>query len=87
MFFGGAFHAAYYFIAVPGVDAGGLNLIQEKALNDFRNHLHILSYLSIPGFVIGTFLLLTVYLPLSPLHEGDKGGTAHRKNSLFFPIS
>jgi hypothetical protein len=56
MFFGGAFHACYYFIANPGVAVDAPNLIPQVVLNDFRNHLEVLSYLGVPGFLIGTVL-------------------------------
>ncbi len=55
-FFGGAFHAAYYFIASPPLDADGLSLIADEALNNFRIHLQTLSWLAVPGFLIGTVL-------------------------------
>ncbi|MDB5283136.1 MAG: hypothetical protein JWO06_2211 [Bacteroidota bacterium] len=58
MFFAGAFHAGYYFISFPGmwVSLGEVNPIPVNILNDFRNHLEVLSYLGVPGFVVGTVL-------------------------------
>lgn len=55
MFFGGAFHAAYYFISVPGLGLGQ-NPISPVILTDFRTHLEMLSYLGVPGFAAGSIL-------------------------------
>jgi len=62
MFFGGAFHAGYYFISVPGLSPELPNLIPQVVLNDFINHLEVLSYLGAPGFIIGSILFFKLSL-------------------------
>jgi hypothetical protein len=56
MFFGGAFHAGYYFLANGGMNGEPLNLVPQAVLNDFRNHLEVLSWLGVPGFLTGAIL-------------------------------
>ncbi len=58
MFFAGAFHAAYYFMAVPE----GSNPISQNIFEDFKAHLEVLSYLGVPGFVVGTILFFKLAL-------------------------
>jgi hypothetical protein len=48
-FFGGAFHAAYYFIS-------GEHFLQPDVLDKFIRHLKVLSWLGVPGYLLGTFL-------------------------------
>jgi hypothetical protein len=48
-FFGGAFHAAYYFIA-------GEHSLRPDVVARFIHHLEILSWLGVPGYLIGTYL-------------------------------
>lgn len=62
MFFGGAFHAGYYFISKPGLSPDSYNLIPQIVLNDFINHLELLSYLGVPGFLIGSILFFKLSL-------------------------
>ena len=59
MFFGGAFHAAYYF-AGHALYVG--DLVLYKA---FISQLEIMSYLSIPGLLLGTgiYIYLTGFVP------------------------
>lgn len=59
MFFGGAFHAGYYF-AGHALYAGNLELYKA-----FISQLEIMSYLSIPGLLIGTgiYVYLTGFVP------------------------
>ncbi len=59
MFFGGAFHAGYYF-------AGHALLVGDKTLYDaFISQLGIMSYLSVPGLLLGTgiYIYLTGFVP------------------------
>jgi hypothetical protein len=59
MFFGGAFHAGYYF-------AGHALYVGDLALyKSFISQLEIMSYLSIPGLLIGTgiYVYLTGFVP------------------------
>ena len=59
MFFGGAFHAGYYF-------AGHAQYIGDMALyKAFISQLEIMSYLSVPGLLIGTgiYVYLTGFVP------------------------
>lgn len=48
-FFGGAFHAGYYFLS-------GAHGLPPGVLSDFTHHLEILSWLGVPGYVAGTLL-------------------------------
>ena len=59
MFFGGAFHAGYFF-AGRALWQGDMVLY-----NSFNAQLHIMSYLSIPGLLIGTgiYIYLTGFVP------------------------
>lgn len=59
MFFGGAFHAGYYF-------AGHALLVGDKVLYDaFITQLEIMSYFSIPGLLLSTgiYVYLTGFTP------------------------
>jgi hypothetical protein len=59
MFFGGAFHAGYYF-------AGHALYVGDMVLyNAFISQLEIMSYLSIPGLLLGTgiYVYLTGFVP------------------------
>jgi len=62
MFFGGAFHAGYYFISNPGPSGESHNLIPQIVLIDFRNHLEVLSYLGVPGFLLGSIIFFKLSL-------------------------
>lgn len=57
MFFGGAFHAGYYFIA-PTTTAPLLPAMRQN----FIQHLEIISGLGIPGFIIGSILFFKLAL-------------------------
>lgn len=48
-FFGGAFHAAYYFIS-------GEHFLRPDVLDNFVRHLSFLSWLGVPGYLMGNFL-------------------------------
>jgi len=61
MFFGGAFHAGYYFISKPGLSPESANLIPQVVLNDFTNHLEMLSYLGCGGFLSEVFCFLSLH--------------------------
>jgi hypothetical protein len=59
MFFGGAFHAGYYF-------AGHALLVGDKSLySAFISQLEIMSYFSIPGLLLSTgiYVYLTGFVP------------------------
>jgi hypothetical protein len=61
-FFGGAFHAGYYFLAGTAFSTTPMPLVPVTTLNDFRNHLETLSYLGVPGFLIGSILFFKLGL-------------------------
>lgn len=48
-FFGGAFHAAYYFLS-------GDHGLHPLLIEDFTRHLESISYLGVPGYLLGTIL-------------------------------
>lgn len=48
-FFGGAFHAGYYFLS-------GEHGLNPDVLSGFTHHLQMLSWLGVPGYVVGTIL-------------------------------
>lgn len=54
-FFGGAFHAGYYFLSDQ-------RLIPNTLTADFTQHLEWLSYLGVPGYIAGTILFFRLAL-------------------------
>ncbi len=61
-FFGGAFHAAYYFISNTHNMSAQANFLYPSTVDNFKGHLEILSYLGVPGFLIGTILFFKLAL-------------------------
>ncbi len=55
-FFGGAFHAGYYFLSYPWLSVNNAPYISPLVWEEFKNHLEVISYLGVPGFVVGTIL-------------------------------
>lgn len=55
MFFGGAFHASYYFLVMQ-------HGISYEMVSNFREHANLLSYLGVPGFIAGNVLFFTLAL-------------------------
>lgn len=50
-FFGGAFHAGYYFIS-------GSHGLHPLLIENFTHQLDIISYLGVPGYLLGTILFI-----------------------------
>lgn len=58
MFFGGAFHAGYYFLALP--ESGPH--INTATLQQYTHYLELISYMGVPGFIAGSILFFKLAL-------------------------
>ena len=58
MFFGGAFHAGYYFLVHPAIGPHVHTLIYQQ----YIGYLQTISYLGVPGFIAGSILFFKLSL-------------------------
>lgn len=58
MFFGGAFHAGYYFLVPPAIGPQLNSVVYQQHIN----YLQLISYLSVPGFIAGSILFFKLAL-------------------------
>ncbi|HWB64474.1 MAG TPA: DUF6796 family protein [Chitinophagales bacterium] len=62
-FFGGAFHAGYYFIsAAVTTNTGSGAPLAMAIVQEYTHHLEIISYLGVPGFLAGAILFFKLAL-------------------------